>query len=80
MKVICNGATPDDVAVYTDDGIDITKDLGVTSIALILEAGETNKLVLTCLATGLYINTSEEAEDIQVKFSQSPEDPDKMDS
>lgn len=57
MKIICNGPTAADIVIWTDDGIDITRDLDPDEISFVMGPDGANlQVVITCPVKGFVID------------------------
>ena len=58
MKIISNGPTTADIAIWTDSGINITQDLDPDQIAFVVEPnGGHLQVVITCPVKGFVIDS-----------------------
>ena len=70
MKIICDGADPRKVRIWTNNGIDITEDLAPMIIDFVVRPDEETLVVITCPVKGFVMNVGFE----EPSIVEAPED------
>ena len=60
MKIICDSQLGTDTKVLTDDGKDITKELKMTDITIIIECGKLIKAKIECIPSSVQMQNIEQ--------------------
>ena len=60
MKIICDSQLGTDTKILTDDGKDITKELKITDITIVIECGELIKAKIECIPNSIQIQKIEQ--------------------